>query len=89
MSFVFSTKALFIEKMADKRYTVVHHLGYKVHHQAQHQAHLTWCCTRQHIPYGKMLSAKQMPRMIKMQREVPAFFFFDGLYRRLALLIAT
>ena len=71
-------KALFIEKMSDKRYTVVHHLGYKVHHQAQHQAHLTWCCMRQHIPYGNNLSAKPMPRMIKMQTEVPSFFISMG-----------
>ncbi len=41
--FFFFMRALSIDKKgcSDKRYTVVHHLGYKVHHQAQHQAHLS------------------------------------------------
>lgn len=39
--FVFACKPSLLTKgCADKRYTVVHHLGYKVCHQAQHQARL-------------------------------------------------
>lgn len=39
--FFFIMQTFLLTEKADKRYTVVHHLGYKVHHQAQHQAPLS------------------------------------------------
>lgn len=75
--FIFLCKHCVLTKRADKSYTVVHHLGYKAQHQAQHQAH-PW----KYIPYGNILSAQQMQRTIKMQTQL-----LTGLWRSLALLV--
>lgn len=67
-------QALPIDKKgsSDKRYTVVHHLGYKAYHQAHNIRHIlaTWCCMRKYIPYGNILSAQRMPRTLKMQTQL-------------------